>query len=159
MLDFLWLNCLDILLYVKIGTACGMPWWLIIHQEHEMAQRPGPRLRHSRSWYGSEHDHVFPCVLLAAVSEDLDPVVFPVLFLVKRSWLCSGFWLPTSPRLLPPLCPCLEHWKVSWGTCSVRAVWEVRKENVAAFRTRLDFSTCPIILMRCFKNCLFFHLG
>lgn len=99
------------------------------------------------------------CVLLAAVSEDLDPVVFPVLFLVKRSWLCSGFRLPTSPRLLPPLCPCLEHWKVSWGTCSVRAVWEVRKENVAAFRTRLDISTCPIILMRCFKNCLFFHLG
>lgn len=40
----------------------------------------------------------FPlCVLLAALWEDLDPVVFPVLFLVKWSWLCKQLLTPYIP--------------------------------------------------------------
>ena len=41
-------------------------------------------------WEG-ELPHFSSCMLLAAVWEDLDPIVFPTLFLVKWSWLCSSF--------------------------------------------------------------------
>ena len=159
MLAFLWLNCPNILLYLKIGTAGGMPWGLIICQGCEMAHLPGPWLWRSWSWYGRESYHVFSlCMLLAAIWEDLHSVVFPVLFLVKWSWLCSSFWFPTSLRLLPQFCPCLEHWEVSQGTCWVRTVWEVRGKNVAAFRTKSGISTCPAVPMCCFENSAAFSI-
>jgi hypothetical protein len=38
-----------------------------------------------------ELPHFSLCVFLSAVEENLDPVVFPMLFLVKWSWLRSSF--------------------------------------------------------------------
>lgn len=65
-------------------NSFGMPWGLIICQGHEVALFPEPDLGAADPDMG-ELPCFSLCVLLAAVWENHDPVVFPVLFLVKWS--------------------------------------------------------------------------
>lgn len=92
------------LIVLENWNSLGMPWGLIICQGHEEAQLPGPWLWHSWSWHGRTTTFFFMCASSSCLGGPW-PNSVPMLFLVKCSRLCSSFWFPAYPRLLPLSCP------------------------------------------------------